>query len=181
MRILLQFIQTLWSWINKINRVIGFIFLLAIIYCIGGQIFSRWLAGRVWPWAEEVAEVFLIGTIMLYNGYAEQTDEHIRLEALFSVFPKWKSPALQIGRLLTMAMCLFIIYTEIRFLPTVALSTTKVAHIPLPWIHSMILIGFLLYFIDLSINCYKHWRHIPFGRPEEEAGQLTDPGEGGAD
>jgi TRAP-type C4-dicarboxylate transport system permease small subunit len=179
---LLKGIRTLWSVVNKINRVVGFLFLLGIIYCIGGQIFSRWLAGQVWPWAEEVAEVFLIGTIVLYNGYAEQTDEHIRLEALFSIFPKLRKPMLQIGRICTMAMCAFIIYTEIQFLPSVARGTTKVARIPLRWIHEIILVGFVLYFIDLGINCYKHWKHIPFGlaeESEENEGTIFDESEEG--
>lgn len=167
MKILLKGIRAFWTGLNKVNRVIGFLFLLGIIYCIGGQIFSRMLFGKVWAWAEEVAEVFLIGTIVLFNGYAEQTDEHIRLEAMFSVFPKMKSPMLQIGRIITIIMCAVIVYTEIGFIPTVINSRTKVAHIPLALIHSMILLGFVYYAIDLMINCYMHWKHIPLGHPQE--------------
>lgn len=169
MKTVLNGIQKTWEWINKLNRTFGFLLLLGIIFCIGGQILSRWLADTVWPWAEEVAEVLLIGTIVLYNGYAEQTDEHVRLEALFSAFPKMKAPMLQIGRILTMVMCAFIIYTEIIFLPSVVHGTTKVVHIPLTWIHAMILVGFVFYFIDLSVNCYKHWKHIPFGLTDNSA------------
>ena len=176
MKGLRKVVRGAWSGLNKLNCFIGFLLLLGIIYCIGGQIFSRWFFGKVWSWAEEVAEVFLIGTIVLYNGYAEQTDEHIRLEALFSVFPKMRKPMLQIGRFATMGMCAFIVYTEIRFLPSVVHASTKVAHVPLALIHGMILVGFILYFIDLGINCYKHWKHIPIGRPEDADDGL---GEGG--
>lgn len=174
-------IRTLWTGLNRLNQIIGFLLLLGIIYCIGGQIFSRLLLNQVWPWAEEVAEVFLIGTIVLYNGFAEQTDEHIRLEALFSVFPKMRSPMLQIGRFCTMGMCLFIIYTEILFLPSLANARTRVAHIPLTVIHSMILVGFILYLIDLMINCYKHWKHIPFGPEDVQTENIFDESEPGKD
>lgn len=182
MKGILKGVRALWSGLNKLDRVIGFVFLLGIIYCIGGQIFSRMLFGKVWAWAEEVAEVFLIGTVVLFNGYAEQTDEHIRLEAMFSIFPKMKAPMLQIGRIVTILMCAMIVYTEILFIPTLGTSATKVAHIPLALIHMMVLIGFILYGIDLMINCYKHWKHIPLGHvPEITSGEdiFTDETEKG--
>ena len=83
------------------------------------------------------------------------------------MFPKMKSPMLQIGRIVTIIMCAIIVYTEINFIPTVINSRTKVAHIPLVLIHGMILIGFVYYAIDLMINCYKHWKNIPLGHPQE--------------
>lgn len=169
MKHLFKGIRFAWASLNKVNQFIGFLFLLGIIYCIGGQIFSRWLVGRVWSWAEEVSEIFLVGTIVLYNGFAEQTDEHVRLEALFSVFPKMKNPMLQIGRIFTMLMCAVIVYAEIIFIPSVARSTTKIVHVPLAAIHGMILVGFVLYFIDLAINCYKQWKGNPLSGITKDA------------
>ena len=182
MKTFFKTIQALWRGLNKVNQFIGVLLLMGIIYCIGGQIFSRAFADKVWPWAEELAEVFLIGTIVLYNGFAEQTDEHVRLEALFSVFPKLKQPMLQIGRFATMILCVLIIYTEARFIPQIVKGTTKVVRIPLPLIHGMILVGFALYFIDLSINCYKYWKHIPIDTvldTNEESGKIFDAEEEG--
>ena len=161
-----SFFSTAWKGLNTVNRVFGFLILMGIIFCIGGQIFSRAIFGHVWSWAEEIAEIFLIGTIVLYNGYAEQTDEHVRLEALFSVFPKMREPMLQIGRFATMFMCLFVVYCEYLFWPNVIKGTTKVVHVPLVFVHGMIAIGFVFYFVDLCINCWKHFKHIPIAHAD---------------
>ena len=158
--------SSIWKVVNIVNRYFGFVILMGIVFCIGGQIFSRAIFGHVWSWAEEIAEIFLIGTIVLYNGYAEQTAEHVRLEALFSVFPKMKQPMLQIGRFATMFMCLFVIYTEYLFWPNVVNGTTKVVHVPLVFVHGMIAVGFFFYFVDLCINCWKHFKHIPIAHAE---------------
>lgn len=133
------------------NSVCG-IASLVIVASISFQIFCRTFLGFSVSWSEEIAEICFVGMIFLYLAQCEENGAHLRLDILFQVFPRLK-PYMDIaGKTLAIIYCAFVIWGECLLIPPTYKLTTAASHLPIRYIHYLIVIGSLFWIIQLCIN-----------------------------
>ena len=123
--------------------------LALIIFAIMYQIILR-LGKNATPWSEELAQLGLIGMVMFGLYVVERDNEHLRMELIFSIWPKTKLPLEIVGNFLNIALAGFLIYSEILFLPSVKIRMTQALKIPLRYVH-YVMLGCLIVWIIAAI------------------------------
>lgn len=117
---------------------LGSVSLGIIIFAIAYQIVLR-LGRNATPWSEELAQLGLIGMVMFGLYVVERDNEQLRMELIFSIFPKTKLPLEILGNFLNITLAAFLIYSETLFIPSVMKRATQALKIPLRYVHYLML------------------------------------------
>lgn len=129
---------------------------LFICFCITAQIFCRFFLGLSLKWSEELAQVAIILMVFLALAEVEKNNEHLKVEILFTVFPKLTKAMNILGSLLTILYATIITYSGWLMLPAVKKSTAKASGFPIRFIYYGMLIGVVLWGIQTVITLVKH-------------------------
>lgn len=129
---------------------------LFICFCIAAQIFCRFFLGLSLKWSEELAQVAIILMVFLALAEVERNNEHLKVEILFTVFPKLAKAMNILGGLLTTLYATIIIYSGLLMLPAVKKSTAKASGFPIRVIYYGMLAGVAIWCIQAVINLFKH-------------------------
>lgn len=139
---------------NFVNTICG-IGCLVVVASVSFQIFCRTFLGFSTTWSEEVAEICFVGMIFLYLAQAEEEDAHLRLDILFQIWPGLKFYMDVIGKTAAIIYCGFVLYSETLLIPPTMKLTTAACHIPIRYIHYLIVVGSLFWMVQMAINIAK--------------------------
>lgn len=145
----------LWKKSKEFVNTLCGIGCLVIVLAISWQIFCRTFLGYSTSWSEEVAEICFVGMIFLYLAQCEEEDAHLRLDILFQVWPGLKIYMDVIGKFAAIIYGLFVLYSEYLLIPPTKKLTTAACHLPIRYVHYLIVVGTLFWIIQLTINIYK--------------------------
>lgn len=129
---------------------------LFICFCITAQIFCRFFLGISLKWSEELAQVAVILMVFLAQAEVEKGDEHLKVEILFSIFPKLSKAMSILGSALTILYASIIVYSGWLMLPAVKKSTAKASGFPIRFVYYAMLIGVVFWIIQAAINLVRH-------------------------
>lgn len=142
------------SVVQAVTNISG-ISCLFICFCISAQIFCRFFLGISLKWSEELAQVAIILMVFLAQAEVERNDEHLRVEILFTVFPKLARGMRMLGSLLTILYASIIVYSGWLMLPAVKKATAKASGFPVRYIYYGMLLGVALWIVQSVINLSK--------------------------
>ncbi len=145
----------LWNYARKIVTSISGLSCLMIGFCIIAQIFCRFFLGIALTWSEEIAQVGMILMVFLALAEVESGDEHLKVEILFSVFPKLSFGMTMVGKLLTLVYSGIILYSGCLMLPSVQRTLAKASKFPIRYLYYAMLLGILIWMIQTVINMVK--------------------------
>lgn len=148
----MSIIRKPWDIFRSFVNVICGIWCIIIIAALDIQIFCRFFLGFSTTWSEELAELCFTGLIFCYLAQAEKEGAHLQLEIIYQIWPKTKFYLLVIGKIICCIYCAFVIYSEVLLLPAIRKLTTAACHIPIPWIHMLIVLGSAMWIVQNLIS-----------------------------
>ena len=121
-------------------------FLCGIVIITGLQIFTRYLFGFPFIWAEEVSQFFLIFIVFLGTSIVEKEELHIKVEYIYGKISKKIAKLLRIiCKTFSLLIAITIICGVIQFFPRIVNTKSPGARIPLTWIFTIIISGAILW------------------------------------
>ena len=97
----------------------------------------------------------MILMVFLALAEVESGDEHLKVEILFSVFPKLSFSMTMVGKLLTLVYSGIILYSGCLMLPSVQRTLAKASKFPIRYLYYAMLLGILFWMIQTVINMVK--------------------------
>jgi TRAP-type C4-dicarboxylate transport system permease small subunit len=123
------------------------------------QVFTRYVMDDPAGWTEEIARYFLVAVVFVGAAMSVRKNNHIQVDYFYRLMPK------AMGRVLSTAVdlvrCLFLGYaTWLTWLLVQRIGNQPMAVIDLPvgWVFSAMLFGFLLMFLRSLQVAWRHWR-----------------------
>jgi TRAP-type C4-dicarboxylate transport system permease small subunit len=100
---------------DNIERYVGIFALTVMLVVIFYQVLLRYVFNNANSWSEELARYMHILLVYMSCGYATRMREHIKIDMLINILPKYFRPlAVRFGELLFLAFCLVIIYFGVK-------------------------------------------------------------------
>ena len=96
-----------------------------------------------------------VGLIFCYLAQCEKEGAHLQLEILFQIWPKLKFYMDVAGKSICIIYCAFVIYSESLLIPTTMKLTTAACHIPIRYVHYLIVLGSAMWIIQECISLYE--------------------------
>ncbi len=141
-------LEKAWDKFRTVINIMCAVFCLIVVAALVIQIFCRNFLGFSTTWSEEVAEMCFTGLIFCYLSQAEKEGAHLQLEVLFQIFPKLEFYLQVIGRIFCIIYCGFVLYSEKLLIPTITKLTTSACHIPVRFIHYLIILGSFMWLVQ---------------------------------
>ncbi|CDZ74533.1 putative membrane protein [Peptoniphilus sp. ING2-D1G] len=147
--------KKVWEHIKNFLGFVASISTLIVGISIIAQIFFRFFLGTALTWSEELAQIFLI--VLVFTGLAtvETNDEHLQIEILFSIFPKYERLMKTIGKILTIIFCISVVFSAINILPAAKFIRAKASGLPIKYVYYAMLVGSGAWLIQCVINLIK--------------------------
>ena len=122
-----------WNTFRNFIGGISGIWCIIIIAALDIQIFCRSFLGFSTTWSEEVAELCFVGLIFCYLKFYMDVA----------------------GKSICIIYCAFVIYSESLLIPTTMKLTTAACHIPIRYVHYLIVLGSAMWIIQECISLYE--------------------------
>jgi TRAP-type C4-dicarboxylate transport system permease small subunit len=123
------------------------------------QVFTRYVMDDPAGWTEEIARYFLVAVVFVGAAMSVRKNNHIQVDYFYRLMPK------AMGRVLSTMVdavrCLFLGYaTWLTWLLLNRIGNQPMAVIDLPvgWVFSAMLFGFLLMFLRSLQVAWRHWK-----------------------
>jgi len=123
------------------------------------QVFTRYVMDDPAGWTEEIARYFLVAVVFVGAAMSVRKNNHIQVDYFYRLMPQ------AMGRVLSTAVdlvrCLFLGYASwLTWLLLQRIGNQPMAVIDLPvgWVFSAMLFGFLLMFLRSLQVAWRHWR-----------------------
>jgi TRAP-type C4-dicarboxylate transport system permease small subunit len=147
---------------NKVLTIVGTTMIAFIVCTIFYQGIIRFTFSQTLKWVEEVAAPLLVAIVFLGIGIVEQNDGHVKMDLIYSSFPRAKKFLRINSSVITLLFAVVCVYCEYTYLPSVKGKTTSAtSNIPLAFFHWTMLVG-LIYWtfsvlccIFLELKTYK--------------------------
>ena len=144
-----------WNTFRNYIGCISGLWCIINISALDFQIFSRLFLGFSVTCRWEGAELFFYGLIFGYLARSEKEGAHLQLEILFQIWPKLKFYMDVAGKSICIIYCAFVIYSESLLIPTTMKLTTAACHIPIRYVHYLIVLGSAMWIIQECISLYE--------------------------
>lgn len=144
-----------WKYLKKILEIISSISVVIVGGSILIQIFFRFFLSRSLTWSEELAQIFLIVLVFIGLVLVEENDEHLQIEILFSVFPKFERGMKSLGKILSSIFAIVIMFSAFNILPATKFIKAKASGLPIKYVYYSMFLGALAWLIQCIINFIK--------------------------
>lgn len=145
------------KWLdNYLEEAILVLLLTAIAVVMGMQVFSRYFLSYPLSWTEELSQYMFVWATFLSISYCVKKRRSIKIEQFLMVLPPRGQAVLRLLRhTLVFVFCLIMIPYSLTFVGQAVDSqaTSAALHIPLYFIQSAPLVGFVL----LAIRVAQAW------------------------
>ncbi len=177
------------KWLDKyLEEVLLTAMLIAISVIMIAQVISRYIFNASLSWSDELARYLLVWSCFLSISYCVKRRISIKIEQLQNALPKKAIPWLRLIRhTIVFAYCVIMIpYAWTYLQQAVASGATSAAmQIPMSWIQSAPLVGFILLAIRVAqawVREFKiavlHYPDIPKNaNPDQPFPKEDEPGE----
>lgn len=134
------------NYILKIVDYTNILIVFSMLSIITLQIISRSFFNSPFDWPEEVSQLLLIFIVFLGASLIEKNDDHVKVEYIYTrISNKSKNILKYISKIFSLIIVWKIILGEIETFPRIVDLKSKAARIPYTWIHTIIIIGTLLW------------------------------------
>ena len=133
------------------------------------QVFTRYVMNDPAGWTEEIARYFLVAVVFIGASMSVRKNNHIQVDYFYRLMPK--AMARVMSTLVDLVRCLFLGYAVwLTWLLLQRIGNQQMAVIDLPvgWVFSAMLFGFVLMFLRSLQVAWRHWQlgYSVLERPE---------------
>jgi TRAP-type C4-dicarboxylate transport system permease small subunit len=133
------------------------------------QVFTRYVMDDPAGWTEEIARYFLVAVVFVGAAMSVRKNNHIQVDYFYRLMPPAMGRVL--ATLVDLVRCLFLGYAcWLTWLLVNRIGRQQMAVIDLPvgWVFSAMLFGFVLMFLRSLQVAWRHWRqgYSVLERPE---------------
>ena len=143
---------------NRLNYWLGFVSVIAICTAITAQVMYRYGFNGTFKWVDEFCQMLVILITFFGVGQVEQNDEQIKMELVFSIFPKQRFYIEVFYKFLTLVFIGILAYSEKTFLPSVVGIKLKASGIPVIFVHYGIVYGIAVWFVSTLYSIQMMFR-----------------------
>jgi len=133
------------------------------------QVFTRYVMDDPAGWTEEIARYFLVAVVFVGAAMSVRKNNHIQVDYFYRLMPKAMGRVL--STLVDVVRCVFLGYASWLtwlLLQRIGRQQMAVIDIPVGWVFSAMLFGFVLMFLRSLQVAWCHWRqgYSVLERPE---------------
>ena len=156
-----------YGWEDWISFALFWTLAIIVFY----QVFTRYVIEDPAGWTEEIARYFLVAVVFVGAAMSVRKNNHIQVDYFYRLMPKAMGRVVSIA--VDVARCLFLGYSAwLCWLLIQRIGTSRMAIVDLPvgWVFSAMLFGFVLMFLRSLEVAWRHWRqgYSALERPEAE-------------
>ena len=123
------------------------------------QVFTRYVLSDSAGWTEEIARYFLVAVVFIGASMSVRKNNHIQVDYFYRLMPK------AMGRVVStcvdLVRCVFLGYTiwlTWLLLQRIGGQPMAVIELPVGWVFSAMMFGFVLMCFRAVMIAIKHWR-----------------------
>ena len=149
----------------------SFVLFWLLAYIVFYQVFTRYILEDPAGWTEEIARYFLVAVVLIGAAMSVRKNNHIQVDYFYRLMPK------AMGRVVSTAVdvarCLFLGYSSWLcwlLIQRIGMSRMAIIDLPVGWVFSAMLFGFVLMFWRSLGVAWRHWKqgYSVLERPELE-------------
>jgi len=146
---------SIYGWEDWVSFLLFWLLAFIVFY----QVFTRYFLGDPAGWTEEIARYFLVAVVFIGASMSVRKNNHIQVD----VFYRFMSQRL--ARVMSLAVdviriCFFGYAAWLNWLLLDRIGSQRMAIVELPvgWVFSAMLFGFILMFLRSLQVGWRHWR-----------------------
>jgi len=156
---------SIYGWEDWVSFVLFWIMAAVVFY----QVYTRYVLSDSAGWTEEIARYFLVAVVFIGASMSVRKNNHIQVDYFYRLMPK--AMARVMSTLVDLLRCLFLGYAVwLTWLLLQRIGSQQMAVIDLPvgWVFSAMLFGFVLMFLRSLQVAWRHWKlgYSVLERPE---------------
>jgi len=156
---------SIYGWEDWVSFVLFWIMAAVVFY----QVYTRYVLSDSAGWTEEIARYFLVAVVFIGASMSVRKNNHIQVDYFYRLMPK--AMARVMSTLVDLLRCLFLGYAVwLTWLLLQRIGNQQMAVIDLPvgWVFSAMLFGFVLMFLRSLQVAWRHWQlgYSVLERPE---------------
>jgi len=156
---------SIYGWEDWVSFLLFWVLACIVFY----QVFTRYFLGDPAGWTEEIARYFLVAVVFIGASMSVRKNNHIQVDYFYRLMPK--AMARVMSTLVDLLRCLFLGYAVwLTWLLLQRIGSQQMAVIDLPvgWVFSAMLFGFVLMFLRALQVAWRHWKqgYSVLERPE---------------
>ena len=156
---------SIYGWEDWVSFVLFWIMAAVVFY----QVYTRYVLSDSAGWTEEIARYFLVAVVFIGASMSVRKNNHIQVDYFYRLMPK--AMARVMSTLVDLLRCLFLGYAVwLTWLLLQRIGSQQMAVIDLPvgWVFSAMLFGFVLMFLRSLQVAWRHWQlgYSVLERPE---------------
>lgn len=133
------------------------------------QVFTRYVMNDAAGWTEEISRYFLVAIVFIGASMSVRKNNHIQVDYFYRLVPKAMARAM--STLVDIVRCLFLGYAAWLtwlLIQRIGASPMAIVDLPVGWVFSAMLLGFLLMFLRSLQVAWRHWKlgYSVLERPE---------------
>jgi TRAP-type C4-dicarboxylate transport system permease small subunit len=154
-----------YGWEDWVTFVLFWIMAAVVFY----QVYTRYVLSDSAGWTEEIARYFLVAVVFIGASMSVRKNNHIQVDYFYRLMPKPMGRVL--STLVDLVRCLFLgyaIWLTWLLLQRIGGQQMAVVDLPVGWVFSAMLFGFLLMFLRSLQVAWRHWKqgYSVLERPE---------------
>ena len=143
-----------YGWEDWVTFALFWIMALVVFY----QVFTRYVLGDSAGWTEEIARYFLVAVVFIGASMSVRKNNHIQVDYFYRLLP---APVCRVlSTMVDVVRCVFLGYAAwLTWLLIQRIGNSRMAVIDLPvgWVFSAMLFGFVLMFLRSLQVAWRHW------------------------
>jgi TRAP-type C4-dicarboxylate transport system permease small subunit len=156
---------SIYGWEDWVTFVLFWIMAAVVFY----QVFTRYVLDDSAGWTEEIARYFLVAVVFIGASMSVRKNNHIQVDYFYRLMPKAMGRVL--STLVDVVRCLFLgyaIWLTWLLLQRIGGQPMAVIDLPVGWVFSAMLFGFVLMFLRSLQVAWRHWKqgYSVLERPE---------------
>ena len=157
----------IYGWEDWVSFALFWILAFIVFY----QVFTRYIMEDPAGWTEEIARYFLVAIVFIGAAMSVRKNNHIQVDYFYRLMPN------AMGRVVSIAVdvvrCLFLGYSSWLcwlLIQRIGMSRMAIIDLPVGWVFSAMLFGFVLMFWRSLEVAWRHWKqgYSALERPEAE-------------
>ena len=147
---------SIYGWEDWVTFVLFWLMAVVVFY----QVYTRYVLADSAGWTEEIARYFLVAVVFIGASMSVRKNNHIQVDYFYRLLPK--SAGRVLSTCVDLVRCAFLAYaTWLTWLLLQKIGSQPMAVVELPvgWVFSAMLFGFVLMFLRSLQVAWRHWKN----------------------
>jgi TRAP-type C4-dicarboxylate transport system permease small subunit len=156
---------SVYGWEDWVTFALFWMMAAVVFY----QVYTRYVLSDSAGWTEEIARYFLVAVVFIGASMSVRKNNHIQVDYFYRLMPR--AMARVMSTAVDLVRCLFLgyaVWLTWLLLNRIGAQQMAVIDLPVGWVFSAMLFGFVLMFLRSLQVAWRHWKqgYSVLERPE---------------